>query len=778
MIDFQADYSHDKAKCTIGVSIENFKSSHEELRLSKSPERIVHRTCPLCEATCGLEIHIRDEKVTRIRGDEKHVLSKGFVCPKGVSLDQLHTDPDRLRRPMIKRDGVHVEVGWDEAYAEIEKRLLPIIEEFGRDAVGLYLGNPNSHNLAGSLYLRPVIKSLGTRNIFSASTVDQMPRHVSTGFMFGSPIHMAVPDLDHTKLLLLLGTNPFESNGSLCTAPDFPGRMRGIQKRGGKIIVIDPRKTRTAEAADEHLPIRPGSDALLLISMIHVIFEQGWVDLAHLETFVEGLEEVRIAVSPFTPERVAQRCGISAERIRSLTTELSQAESAAIHGRIGIHTGAFGTLASWATDTLSILTGNLDRRGGSMFPKAAHSRAKKRAGGRGFTTGRWKSRVRELPEVMGEFPVSTLVDEIVTAGKGQIRSLITVAGNPVLSTPDAKRLDEALEHLDFMVSVDIYCNETTRHADVILPPPSPLERSHYDISFTTLAVRNYAHYSAPTFKNDAPSEGEILAKLSLIFGGQGANAEPKDVDTMLLRGALEGHLADTESTLFGESIDQILSQLEPHSGPDALLNLMLRMGPYGDLFGKAPEGLSIEKLKQNPHGIDLGALEPRLPDLLSTPSGQIELAPPSIIEDFDRLDEMLEDTDNKKLVLIGRRDVRSNNSWMHNLPSLISGKDRCLLHINPLDAAEYNLQEGDFISLSSRIGKVTVAVHMTHSIMAGVVSLPHGWGHAAAGARLGVAKRHAGTNSNVLTDSLAMDPVSGNAVLNGIPVFIDSASPN
>ena len=773
MIDFRTDYSYGEAGYTIVASIENDKPFHEELRLSESLETIVHRTCPLCEATCGLEIHIRNEKVTRISGDENHVLSKGFVCPKGVSLDQLHTDPDRLRRPMIKRDGVHVEVEWDEAYAEIERRLLPIIEESGRNAVGLYLGNPNSHNLAGSLYLRPLIKSLGTRNIFSASTVDQMPRHVSAGLMFGSPISMAVPDLDHTKLLLLLGTDPFESNGSLCTAPDFPGRMRKIRQRGGKIIVIDPRETRTAKAADEHIPIRPGSDALLLVSMIHVIFEQGWIDLAHLETFIEGLEEVRLAVSPFTPERVAQRCGISAERIRDLATELSQAESAAIHGRIGIHTGAFGTLASWATDTLSILTGNLDRQGGSMFPKAAHSRVKKKAGGRGFTTGRWKSRGRELPEVMGEFPVSTLVDEIVTAGTGQIRSMITVAGNPVLSTPDAKRLDEALEHLDFMVSVDIYCNETTRHADVILPPPSPLERSHYDISFTTLSVRNYAHYSAPTFKSDTPSEGEILAKLSLIFGGQGVDSDPKDLDAILLRGMLEGHLADTESPLFGESIDRILAQLEPHSGPDALLNLMLRMGPYGDLFGKAPEGLSIEKLEQNPHGIDLGALESRLPDLLSTPSGRIELAPPSIIEDFDRLDEMLEDPAGKQLVLIGRRDIRSNNSWMHNLPGLISGKDRCLLHINPLDAAEHELQEGDSISLSSRIGKVTVAVHLTRSIMPGVVSLPHGWGHSASGARLSVAERHAGANSNILTDSQSMDPVSGNAVLNGIPVSID-----
>lgn len=745
--------------------------------MPESSERIEYRTCPLCEATCGLELHIRDEEVIRIRGDRDHVMSRGFVCPKGVSLDQLHSDPDRLRRPMIKRGDTHVEVEWDEAYAEIEKRLLPIVEESGRNAVGIYLGNPNAHHLAGALYLRFLIKALGTRNIFSASTVDQMPRHVSSGLMYGSPNTMAVPDLDHTDLLLLLGTNPFESNGSLCTAPDFPGRMRAIQKRGGKVIVIDPRRTRTAKAADEHLPIRPGSDALFLVALIQVIFQNEWHDPGSIEDFLDGLEEVKLAVAPFTPERVADPCGIPAEKIRAIASEIAHSESAAIHGRIGVHTGSFGTLTSWATDILSIVTGNLDQTGGSMFPRAAHTRDGNRAGGRGFTTGRWRSRVRDLPEVMGEFPVSTLIDEIITPGEGQIRALVTVAGNPVLSTPDAQTLDRALDGLDFMVSVDIYCNETTRHADVILPPPSPLERSHYDISFTNLSVRNFAHYSPATFITDSPSEADILAKLSLILGHQGIHSDTKEMSQTILQGALEGHLANEKSPLFGQNSDDLLPHFESHDGPDALLDLMIRTGPYGDLFGQNPDGLSIEKLRENPHGIDLGQLSARVPQILSTPSGRIDTAPSAIMQDFDRLDVMLEDSKATQILLVGRRDIRSNNSWMHNLKGLSSGSERCFLYINPMDAENHNLQEGETAHISSEAGELQVPIHVTEEIMPGVVSLPHGWGHRVNGTRLRIAQDHAGVNSNILTDRHSMDPLSGNAVLNGIPISIDSIEP-
>lgn len=741
--------------------------------MTRAPTRILQRACPLCEAACGLEIQVRGEKVLKVQGDSQHVLSRGFVCPKGVSLHKLHTDPDRLRRPLIKRNGQHVEAEWSEAYSEIERRLLPLIEAHGRNAVGIYLGNPNVHNLAGSLYVRPVIKSLGTRNIYSASTVDQMPRHVSSGLMFGSPISMPVPDLDHTDMLLLLGTNPFESNGSLCTAPDFPGRMKAIQQRGGRVIVVDPRRTRTTRAADEHIFIRPGTDALLLVAMLQTLFEEELVQLDELGEILNGLETVKAAVAPFSPEHVSDRCSIPAAEIRKLAREFAGAKRAAIHGRIGIHTGAFGTLTSWAVDALSIVTGNLDRRGGTMFPKAAHSRVGGSAGGRGFETGRWKSRVRDLPEAMGEFPVSTLADEILTPGEGQIRAMLTIAGNPVLSTPDAGKLDEALGQLDFMVSVDIYCNETTRHADVILPPPSPLERSHYDVSFTTLAVRNYAQYSPPVFKPEGPSEGEILSKLALLFSGGGSDANPKQIDEMLLRGILEGYIANDRSPLFGREIEPLLADLTSREGPDALLDLMIRMGPYGDKFGQKPAGLSLDHLESNPHGIDLGPLEPRLPELLSTPSAKIELAPPAVLSDFTRLDESVAEKKPPSLLLIGRRDIRSNNSWMHNIPSLVSGKDRCRLHLHPSDAAQQGVKNEDEILLRSRVGEVKVIVEVTEDVMPGVVSLPHGWGHNRPSTRLEVARSHAGVNSNLLTDSRVMDPLSGNAVLNGITVSLE-----
>ena len=743
---------------------------------SEAGERTLHRTCPLCEAVCGLEIVVEGDRVRRIRGDRKHVLSRGFLCPKGVSLAELHSDPDRLRRPLVKRNGVHVEVGWEEAYAEVERGFLPLLKQYGRDAVGVYLGNPNVHNHAGYLYIPPVIESLGTRNIYSSSTVDQMPRHVSAGLMFGSPFAMAVPDLDHTDLLLLLGTNPFESNGSLCTAPDFPGRMRAIQDRGGRVIVIDPRRTRSARAADQHIFIRPGTDALLLLSMLQVIFEAELVDVRGLGEFLNGIEAIAEAVAPFEPERVASRCGVPAPLIRRLANEFAEAGSAAIHGRMGIHASAFGTLASWAVDALSIVTGNLDRRGGTLFPKAAHSAGSGRGGGDGFQTGRWRSRVRGLPETLGEFPVATLADEILSPGDGQIRGLVTLAGNPVLSTPDAGRLDEALAELDFMLSVDIYCNETSRHADVILPPPSALERSHYDVVYTTLAVRNYAHYSPAVFETESPSEAEILAKLALIFGGYGSAADPVAVDERLLRRILEGHVADKESPIFGRKIEELLTELNERPGPDALVDVMIRLGPYGDRFGASGAGLSLEKLEKHPHGIDLGPLEPRLPDLLATPSSRIELAPPEILSDFERLGAELDAGDPSGLLLIGRRDLRSNNSWMHNIESLVSGRERCRLHLHPLDAARYRVENEEEILLVSQTGQIQVVVELTEDMMPGVVSLPHGWGHDRRGTRLGVARAHAGVNTNVLTDSRMMDPTSGNSVLNGIPVSIGSIS--
>ena len=581
-----------------------------------------------------------------------------------------------------------------------------------------------------------------------------------------------MPDLDRTDFLLMLGANPLESNGSLCTAPDFPGRLKAIRQRGGRIVVIDPRRTRTARLADEHLFVRPGTDAMLLVAMIHVLFEEGLVNLGAVADHVSGLEEVRVAVQPFSPERVAERCGVASATLRRLARELAESERGVVYGRIGIHTVGFGTLASWATDVLNILAGKLDRPGGAMFPLAAGSRAGKTAGGRGFKTGRWRSRVRDLPEVMGEFPVATLADEMEEPGEGQIRAFITIGGNPALSTPDSERLEAALEKLEFMVSVDIYCNETTRHADVILPPPSLLERGHYDTSFANLAVRNVSNYSPPVFAAEGPSESDILARLALVLGRQGAKADPASLDRLLVRGLVEGHVANPDSPLGGREVDDVLAQVGDRPGPEALLDVMLRMGPYGDGFDDTQEGLSLQRLEANPHGIDLGALEPQVPNVLSTPSARIELAADTLITELDRLDRVLEEAEPEGLLLIGRRHLRSNNSWMHNIKPLVAGRNRCTLQMHPDDAAKHRVEAGGVVEISSRVGRIQAPVELNADLMPGVVSLPHGWGHGQAGSRLGVAAAHQGVNSNRLTDGLPLDPLSGNAVLNGIPVEV------
>lgn len=743
------------------------------------------RTCPLCEATCGLEITMRpgadgNPEVARIRGDRDDVFSHGFICPKGSTLKQLHEDPDRLRAPVIRRGddpatATWEEVTWDEAFAEIERGLLPVLEAHGRDAVAAYLGNPNVHNLAGTLYNRALLKALATRNIYSASTVDQMPRHVSSGLLYGSPDTIPVPDLDRTDYLLVLGANPYESNGSLCTAPDFPGRLEAIQARGGRLVVVDPRRTRTAEQADEHLFIRPGTDGLLLVAMLHVLFADDLIDLGAVADHVQGVDEVRAAVAPFSPAAVAPLTGIDAATTTRLAHELAAAPSAVVYGRMGANTVAFGTLTSWATDALTLLTGNLDRPGGAMFPLAATGRRGTPGPGRGFTIGNDHSRVKGYPTVRSERPIATLADEIETPGEGQVRAVITLAGNPVVSTPNSERLDAAFGTLDFMVSVDPYLNETTRHANVILPPPSPLARSHYDIAFYTLSVRNIANYSPPVVAADAPPEHEILARLALVVSGMGADADPAIIDDMMLQGVL-GRAVTGDGPLAGRDVGELIDQLEATAPTDRVVEAMIRIGAYGDQFGAVPDGLNFRTLLDNPHGIDLGALEPRVPEVLKTTSGRIELAPALVLGDLDRLRATLDTApDPDDLVLVGRRHLRSNNSWMHNVNVLVKGKDRCTLQVNPDDATRLGLQDGGQAKVASRVGALVAAVEITDEVMPGVVSLPHGWGHDRAGTRMAVAQRRPGVNSNILTDEAVLDPLSGNAVLNGIPVAVSPA---
>ncbi len=739
--------------------------------------RTAFRTCPLCEAGCGLEITVTAGKVTRIRGDQADVFSKGFLCPKGSTLKQLHDDPDRLRRPMVKRDGVHVEVDWDEAWAVVADRLPAVIAEHGRESVAVYLGNPSAHNLGALLYNRSLLRGLGTRRRFSASTVDQMPRQVAAGYVFGSPVTVPVPDLDHTDYLVVMGANPYASNGSLCTAPDFPGRLEAIRARGGTLVVVDPRRSRTAEEADRWLAIRPGTDALFLAAMVTAMAQEGLVQVGdHAAAHVSGVDEVVAALAPFTPEAVANATGLSATDIRRVARELCAAPSGSVYGRIGTTTTEFGTLTSWLIDVVNTCSGNLDRRGGAMFPKpvAGSGNTRGRGGtGKGFAVGRGHTQVRQLPEVMGEYPAAAMAEEITTAAD-PIRALVTVAGNPVLSTPNSEQLDDALAQLEFMVSVDIYLNETTRHADVILPPPSQLQRSHYDLALLGFAVRNIANFSDAVLPLDegAPDEWEILAKLELLAGGHGADADPAAADGFVLAAMVQQSVNDPSSPVHGRDADQILTALGDAPGPERTLDFMLQTGPYGAAFGSNPGGASLALLRDNPHGVDFGPLQPRLPEVLRTPSGTVELAHPVLMADLQRLAAAVPGWEAHPLVLVGRRHLRSNNSWMHNIEVLVKGKPRCTLHVHPDDADRLGLADGGVARVTSRVGTVDAAVEVTDAVRPGVVSLPHGWGHGQPGTQLRVAAERAGVNSNVLADHEALDPLSGTSVLNGIPVDV------
>jgi anaerobic selenocysteine-containing dehydrogenase len=742
--------------------------------------RVAFRTCPLCEAGCGLEVTVRGDQVVRIRGDRDDVFSHGFICPKGSTLKQLHDDPDRLRLPLVKRDGVHVEVSWPEAWAVVDEGLRRVIDTHGRQSTAVYLGNPSAHSLSAMTYNRVLLQALGTRMRFSASTVDQMPRHVASGFVFGTPVTIPVPDLDHTDLLVILGANPYASNGSLCTAPDFPGRIEALHARGARVVVIDPRRSRTAEEADRWLPIRPGTDALLLAAIVTHLAGNDRIDPGpHVTPLLRGLDAVVAACAPFTPETVAAATGLRPDEIRDLADELAAAPSAAVYGRIGTTTTEFGTTTSWLIDVVNIVTGNLDRRGGSMFTTPAAGGATTRGtreGSSGFVTGRGHTRVRGLPEVMGEYPAAALAEEITAPGEGSVRALITIAGNPVLSTPHSEQLDAALAELDFMVSVDIYLNETTKHADVILPPPSQLQRDHYDLLLLQFAVRNVANYSGPVLPRDHehPDEWEILAKLALIAQGVGPDGDPAVVDDLAAAGLLRSAVHDPTSPVHGRDPDELLAMVADSSGPARLLDVMLQTGPFGAAFGANPGGASLALLQEHPHGVDFGALEPRLPEILRTPSGLIELDHPALLADLERLaaHRAAIEADPDALLLVGRRHLRSNNSWMHNIEVLVKGKPRCTLHVHPDDAARLGLTDGAVAEVRSRVGAVRAPVELTDAIRPGVVSLPHGWGHDHPGTKLRVAAERAGVNSNVLADDAALDPLSGTSVLNGIPVSL------
>ena len=694
--------------------------------------------CNICEAICGLEFTLDGDRVTGVRGNPADPLSRGHICPKGVSIGDLHDDPDRLRRP-VRRDrvtGEWTEIRWSEALDLVADEIAGAINRHGRDSVGIYLGNPNAHSLGFATHGTAMVKSLRTRNRFSASSVDQIPHQFVASLLFGHQLMIPISDLDRTNFFLVFGANPMASNGSLMTVPDFPQRVRDLKARGGRMVVVDPRRTETARVADEHVFVRPGTDAVVLLAMLHALFEiDGAVRPA---AYVDGVERVREAVTDFTPEHAEHISGISADTIRRLTRELAEADGAAAYGRLGLSTQGFGSVCQWAVVCLNALTGNLDREGGVLFTEPAIDFVTTGLIGRGHFD-LYRSRVRDAPEYGGELPVSVFAEEIETPGEGQIRAVLTVAGNPVLSTPDGKRLADAFDSLDFMAAVDIYVNETTRHADVILPPTTILERDHYDIVFQGLAVRNTARFTPAVFDKPrgARHDWEIFRDLAARITAR--------LDHQPSRRA------------------RLKQRLRLGISPTFAIGMLLRRG------GKT----TISELRAHPEGIDLGPLRPTLPDRLRTPTKRIDLAQEVILADLDRVrSELAHPTDG--LLLIGRRHQRDNNSWMHNVERLTRGRPRHQLLMHPDDLAERGITDGSRVRVASRVGQVEVEVAATDDMMPGVVSLPHGYGHQLPGTRMAGASEVVGVSINDLTDPERLD-LSGNAALNGVPVTVEPA---
>jgi anaerobic selenocysteine-containing dehydrogenase len=686
-----------------------------------------YRNCNLCEAICGIEIEHEDGKILSIVGDKLDPFSRGHICPKALALKDIYEDRDRLRHPVRNVNGEWQEIGWSEAFDEVATRLREIQERYGRDAVGVYQGNPSVHNLGTMLNSRDLLKALKTKNNFSATSVDQLPHHFASWAMLGHPFLIPVPDIDRTKFFLIMGANPLASNGSLMTSPDIINRLNAIKDRGGKIVLIDPRRTETARVADEHFFIRPNSDAFLLLAFINVLFVEGLVDPCRLADFTDGFDGLQNVALRCTPEGAEKRTGIAADEIRRLAREFAASGAAVCYGRIGLSTQRFGGLCQWLINAINILTGNFDRAGGAMFTTPAFDLLMAAKGGE--IHDRWRSRVRGLPEFMGELPVAAMAEEMLTEGEGQIKALVTSCGNPVLSTPNGGQLDAALEKLEFIVSIDFYINETTRHADIILPPVTNLESSHYDIVFNTFAVRNTAKYSPPLFEKDgdAKHDWEIFQELVRRLSG------------------IDGEF-----------------KAQP---PEVKLGM-------GLMFGK--HGLSLDKLTENPHGMDLGGLQPSLPGRLQTANKRIDIAPAILVADVDRLMASGDENGEYPFSLIGRRHLRDCNSWMHNYEVLVKGKNRCTVMVNETDALEIGISNGQPVKVSSRAGSVELPCEVTPNIGRGVVSIPHGYGHDRKGTTAAIASGHAGASINDLTDELVIDELTGNAAFSDVRVKIST----
>lgn len=711
--------------------------------------------CNLCEAICGLEIRVEDGQISSIRGDKDDPISKGHICPKAVALQDIYNDPDRLRQPLKKTVSGWQTIPWKQAFDEVADSLKTVQREHGNNSVAVYLGNPTVHNIDAMLFGPMFFRTLRTKSRYSATSVDQLPEQLVSLLMFGHSLLIPLPDLDRTDFHIIFGANPVVSNGSLMTAPGVTKRLKAIRERGGRLVVVDPRRTETAAISDQHLFIKPGTDVLMLLAMLEVVFSENLQNLGGVSEFTKDLEAIENLVKDYPPERTAAMTGVEPESLKTLVRDFCRVERASCYGRIGVSTQEYGTLTQWLITVFNIVTGNLDIPGGTMFSTPAFDILARRKKGsakkkKGFADN--FTRVRNLPDFNGEFPVAALAEEMTKPGEGQLRALVTSAGNPVLSTPNGKRLDKALSELDFMVSIDIYLNETTRHADIILPPLTTLERSHYDVAFQTLAIRNGARYSEPVFKAGKQQRSDAQVFLELAWRMQNKG---------------------WQSNVGGWFRKTIL----PRLGNRWIINKQLKRGPY-----YKSHGLDIKKLINHPHGIDLGPLQPCLPGRLFTTDKKINLAPTECLADMRQLakklliDKAASTAPEFDLLLVGRRDPRTCNSWLHNSYRMVKGKNRCLVLVNPKDAEDCDISDGDLVTVCSRAGSINIPAAISDEMMPGVISIPHGWGHDMDDIKLDVARAHAGVNTNLLTDDQLLDTISGNAALNGVPVAISKAS--
>jgi anaerobic selenocysteine-containing dehydrogenase len=727
--------------------------------MSDAATRTVFRSCTLCEATCGLRFDVEGDRILSVRGDPDDVFSRGYVCAKGVAIADVHRDPDRLRAPVRRNAaGGFDPIGWEEALSLVASRLADVRDRLGGSAIGAYLGNPIVHNHGALLLRSGLLRALGTRNAFSAGSQDTSPRFAASYHLYGSSLAIPVPDLERTQYLLCLGANPYVSNGSFLTAPDVRQRLRAVRERGGKLVVVDPRRSETAREADEHVPIRPGGDAALLLAMVQVLIDEGRVDPARVAALAEGWERVAPLLAAFTPARAEPMTGIPAATIARLAREFADAPSSSAYSRIGVCNNRFGTIATWATDLLNLAAGRLGAPGGALFASPAID-TPRWTPFLGDGHGRWRSRVRGLPETLGDLPAATLAEEIETPGEGRIRAVLTFAGNPVLSVPNGRRLGRALAGLEFMVSIDLYVNETTRHADVILPPAWSLAEDHVDLIFPSVSVRNVVRHSPAVV---ARAEGEradweILLDLIGRLGG-GPTGLPA-IDWLYRRSGAKGPRGR-----FGMRWN-----------PTETADVLLRLGRYGDRFLPWSRGLSMAKLAQHPHGVDLGPLEPGIARRILHRGRKMRLAADPILAGLAELERALDTVSPPgELLLIGRREVRTCNSWMHNVPALVAGRDRCVLYVNPEDAARAGVRDGDAAMLESRVHRGPVRVRVTDEMAAGVVSLPHGWGHAETAPWQKVAGSHPGVSVNDWTDDGEVEAVVGQSILNGVPVRLSA----